>query len=77
MITLVTGVLGILGTLIAWYFNPKRIFYSQLDTIYKQLEGLYAKRDEALAKNDSDTLTIVTADILRLCTSKAVLLKRL
>lgn len=77
MIEIVTGVLGIAGTLIAWFFNPKRIIYAELDSIYKQLEILYGKRDVALATHDSDALTIITADIIKLFTRKNTLLLRI
>lgn len=77
MMVLITGIIGLLGTLAAWFLNPRRQIYAELDSIYKQLEECYVKRDKALVDNDSDTLTIVTADIIRLCTRKASLLQRL
>jgi hypothetical protein len=77
MITLITGVIGIVATLLAWFLNPRRQLYAQIDQVYKDLEADYVKRDIALAANDSDTLTIVTFDILRLCTLKTRLLQRL
>ena len=77
MLAAITAALGIIATLCAWFLNPKRQVYAELDGIYKELELLYAKRDVALANNDSDTLTIVTADIVRLCQRKTVLLQRL
>ncbi len=77
MVELITAIAGIIATLLAWFLNPKRAMYAELDSIYKQLEVLYAKRDKALADNDSDTLTIVTADIVKLFTRKTVLFQRL
>jgi len=77
MITLITGVVGIVATLLAWFLNPRRQLYADIDKVYKDLEECYAKRDKALATNDSDTLTIVTADIVRLCARKTILLQRL
>lgn len=77
MIAIIASALGIIGTLVAWKFNPRRVIYSELDAIYKRLDGLYGERDKALAENDSDTLTRVTADIIGLCQRKNTLLQRL
>lgn len=77
MLALITGVVGIIGTLLAWHMNPRRQLYAEIDKVYKQLEECYVKRDKALASNDSDTLTVVTADIIRLCAHKTTLLQRL
>lgn len=75
--TIIVSVLGILGTLFAWFFNNKRMLYAELDEIYKKLEEAYAKRDAALAVNDTNALTIVTDDIIKLCQRKATLFQRL
>jgi hypothetical protein len=77
VIAILTGILGIAGTLCAWFFNPKRALYAELDSIYKQLEVAYAKRDKALQDHDSDTLTIANSIIIELCNRKAILLQRL
>jgi hypothetical protein len=77
MIALITGALGAISTLLAWFLNPRRRLYAELDTIYKRLEACYEKRDKALQNGDNDTLTIVFADIVKLCQRKAVLLQRL
>lgn len=77
MLTAITVALGIISTIVAWRLNPKRRLYAELDTIYKNLEVSYAKRDKALAENDMDTLSIVTADIIKLCERKNILLQRL
>jgi hypothetical protein len=77
MLALITGVVGIVATLLAWFLNPRRQLYAKIDKVYKDLEECYVKRDKALANNDSDTLTIVTADIIRLCALKTSLLQRL
>lgn len=77
MIGIIAAALGIISTIVAWNLNPKRRLYQEIDEIYRQLEILYGKRDEALANNDSDTLSVVTDSIVRLCSRKAVLLKRL
>jgi hypothetical protein len=77
MVAVLTAALGIASTLIAWFFNPRRLIYSELDKIYLTLEALYGKRDKALQENNSDMLTVVTADIIKLCNRKAILLQRL
>ena len=77
MIALIAGVVGIVSTILAWNLNPRRRLYAELDGIYKELEVCYAKRDKALVEHDNDALTVVTADILRLCKRKAILLQRL
>jgi hypothetical protein len=77
MLTAITAALGIIATLLAWFLNPKRQLYAELDSVYKELEGWYVKRDKALADNDSDGLTVATAAIVKLCSRKADLLQRL
>jgi hypothetical protein len=77
MIALITGMVGIASTILAWFLNPRRKLYAELDSIYKTLEVCYEKRDKALQNGDNDTLTIVFADIVKLCQRKAVLLQRL
>lgn len=76
MLEIITGVLGIAGTLIAWFLNPKRLLYAELDSIYRELEDLYAKRDNALATNNTDELSSITSDIIRLSVHKNTLLQR-
>jgi len=77
MLAAITAVLGIIATLCAWFLNPKRRLYAELDVIYKELEEWYVKRDTALANNDSDGLSVATAAIVRLCEDKARILERL
>jgi len=79
-LTFAAAIAGIISTLLAWCLSPQRKkdnLCKQLVGIYKQLEDLERKRDEALHKNDNDTLTIVTADIIRLRDTKADLLQQL
>lgn len=77
MLTIIASVLGIAGTLAAWFLNPRRRIYSELDAIYKELSVLYAKRDNALVKGDEDQLTLVTGRIVQLSDRKTALLQRL
>jgi hypothetical protein len=77
MIALITGIVGIVATILAWNLNPKRKIYAELDEIQRQLEAWYEKRDKALVDNDSDTLTVATAAIVKLRSRKADLLQRL
>jgi len=77
MLAAITAALGIAATLLAWFLNPKRQLYAELDKIYKELEALYVRRDKALQTGDSDELTIVTSLIISLSARKTVLLQRL
>ncbi len=72
----IVGIIGIISTLLAWFLNPKRVLYAELDSIYKKLEVLYVQRDKALVENDSNTLTIVTSDIIRLSNRKNTIIQR-
>lgn len=69
--------LGIAATIIAWKFNPRQKLYTEIDAIYLRQEALYVQRDQALFKNDSDTLTAVTAELNGLRERKKDLLQRL
>lgn len=75
MIALITGIVGLITAILAWYWNPKRKLQAELEAIRKNLEVLYVKRDEALLKGDNDALTSVTADIARLLSRKNSLLR--
>jgi len=77
VIAIITTILGIVSTVLAWTLNPKRRLYAELDSIYKELEVLYEKRDKALQEHDGDTLTIVTASIIKLRDRKASIFQRL
>ena len=79
-VSVVTAALGIISTLIAYFLNPQRRkdkLRSQLIDVFIRLEKLGRDRDEALQKNDSDTLTVVNATIIKLCQDKADLLQQL
>jgi hypothetical protein len=75
--TIIAGVVGITSTILAWKLNPRRRTYAELDSVYTQLEKLYKRRDKALAENNSDELTAVTVDIIRLRKKSHDLLQRL
>ena len=77
MFTIIASVLGIVSTLLAWFMNPRRKLYAELDAIYKELENCYEKRDKALVDHNNDVLAVVTADIMRLAQRKSTLLRRL
>jgi len=81
MIGIIASVLGILGTIAAWFFNPARMkqvaqdkLLAQRASIVKQLDEAYRRRDEALANNDNDALTIQLDLIIRLRKAQADLL---
>lgn len=59
MWTAIATALGILSTVAAWYFNPRRKINSEIDKIFKELDQLYIERDKALEKNDDNILTSV------------------
>ena len=76
----IASALGIISTLIAYFLNPQRHkdkLRSQLVDVYVDLENKERIRDEALLKNDGDTLTVVTANIIKLRQDKASLLQQL
>lgn len=77
MITLITAVVGLASTIVAWVLNPKRKLYADLDFVYKELDRLYDARDKALAANDTGVLTVVTDLLIRVHNRKALLLQRL
>ena len=77
-------ILGIIATIVAYKFNPKNIeleskrkIYAELDGIYKKHDELRADRDLALARNDTDELTRITAELISLRVKKSSLLQRL
>jgi len=76
-LAIIVGIVGIAGTLTAWFFNPRRKIYAELDQITERLGRLYEIRDKALHENDNDTLTAVTFDIGVLQSRRAEILQRL
>jgi hypothetical protein len=79
-LALATGIVGIISTLLAWFFAPQRKkdkLRQQLVDIYKDLEIQERKRDEALQSGDSNMLTIVTNNIIKLRNAKACILQQL
>lgn len=63
MWTTIAGIIGLITTILAWFLNPSRKREEELNNIYDELDLLYTERDKALEKNDSDSLTVVTARI--------------
>jgi type II secretory pathway pseudopilin PulG len=79
-LTIVTAVLGILSTLLAYFLAPQRKkdkLRQQLVDVYKDLEALERKRDEALQSNDTAMLTIITNNIIKLRNCKANIFQQL
>ena len=76
-LAVIAGVVGIAGTLVTWFFNPKRRFQAELDRINSDLGVFYQLRDRALDEDDTDTLTRVTADINGLQSRRNEILQRL
>ena len=77
VLTIIAGVVGIAGTLVAWFFNPRRRYQAELDRINGDLSVFYLLRDRALNEDDTDTLTRVTADINGLQPRRNEILQRL
>lgn len=85
MITgIIASVIGIISTIVAYKLNPKNIeaekkrkIYAEIDSIYKKLDELRADRDVALAGNDTDSLTRITAELISLRVRKNSLLQQL
>ena len=76
-LAIIAGLVGIAGTLTAWYFNPKRRYQQELDKINSDWAVFYQLRDRALDEDDMDTLTRVTADINGLQSRRNEILQRL
>lgn len=79
-ITLAVTITGIISTLLAYFTNPQRQkdrIRTQLVDVYQQLESIERQRDEALQKNDSNMLTVVTQQIIDLRKQKQILLDQL
>lgn len=70
-------ILGILATVVAWNLNPKRKIYALLDNVYNDIDDLEKLRDQALAQNDIDRLTVVTSGLIALRKKKSELKERL
>ena len=80
MIALITGVVGLISTILVYFWGPqagKRKIYTELDFIYKSLEELYRDRDKALQDHNDNNLTRITALIISMCKRKTILLQRL
>lgn len=70
-------ILGIIATIVAWNLNPKRKIYALLDNVYNDIDDLEKLRDQALAQNDIDRLTVVTSGLISLRNKKSELKERL
>lgn len=75
MWTAIAAIAGLATTLLAYFLNPGRKKAKELDRIFRELDQLYTKRDIALEKNDTNTLSAVTARIIFLRDRKDHLLK--
>lgn len=74
-LTFGTALLGIIGTILAYELNPQNQARKKLVVVLNEIVNWENKRDEALAKNDSDGLTIAAAKLSGLQYSKASLLR--
>jgi len=79
IVTAITALLGIIGTVVAYRYSPQR----RVDKINVELADIAAERrkleqerDKALHENNSDVLTRVAADFIRLRSHEDVLLQQ-
>lgn len=72
-----SALLGVVGTLLIYWLDPKQKARRQLVPVVKQIEDWGVKLDEALVKNDSDGITIAASNLSKLQHTKAGLLQQL
>lgn len=70
-------ILGIIATIVAWKLNPQRRIYDQLDAVYDNIDTLEKTRDDALANNEADRLSVATSGLILLRKKKVELRSRL
>jgi len=74
IIALLTGIVGLISTILAYRWNPKRLLQAKLDAVAHQIKHWEGKKDEALAKNDIDGLNVSIAKLVELHNDQASLL---
>lgn len=77
LLTILGGLIGIAGTVIAHKLDPKQQLYSKLDALAKKKVDLERQRDEALKTHDNDALTVAGNELIKLHNDQAALLQRL
>ena len=77
ILSIVAGLVGIAGTILAYRLNPKQKLYDQLDRLKKRVSIAEKERDIALSKNDSDRLSIAVNQLVELRKSQSDIFKRL
>lgn len=77
ILSIIAAVLGIIGTILTYKLNPKQKLYDQLDQLAKKKVSLERWRDEALQKNDTDSLTAAGNALIKLQHDEASILQRL
>ncbi len=76
-LTFGTALLGIIGTIVAYEFNPTNQARKKLVEVLKEIQEWEAKRDVALQTNNNDALTIASVKLSGLQHSKASILQQL
>lgn len=74
--TIISSIIGIISTVVAYNYNPRQRLYKEIDQIDLQLKRLSNEKDFALKVNDSDLLTTITMQLLDLEKRKSLLLQR-
>lgn len=71
-----TGLVGIIGTIVAYRLNPINQARDELKKLLGQVKYWEGIRDAAIAKNDSDTLSIAVNSLARLRRDQDAVYKR-
>lgn len=74
---IVSGLIGIVGTVLVYKLNPRQQIWDELDRLSKVKLDLERKRDEALKTHDSGQLTINGNALIQLQNDETRLLQRL
>ena len=76
IVALLTGLVGLVSTILAYNLNPKRILQAKLDAIADMIKFWEEKKDEALANNDTELLNVAVDRLIGLRHDQADLLAK-
>lgn len=62
--TAIGGIITLLGVILKWWKNPKRILEAKIDALERDWAALQFQIDEPLAKHDTDKLTRLNHELL-------------
>lgn len=77
IISIASGLIGIIGTVLMYKMNPRQKIYDKLDSLSREKVKLERQRDEALQNNNSDLLTAAGNELIKLRNEEGRLLQRL